>query len=570
MNSSSGAGQPFFALNTNEVNWSDLIVADAPTQEMLAERSDADDPYRFMGKLVGADPFFLNNQVMAFLSVGSFQKFSLVPSKLFGTNSVSDTDKAGAYYASLPPCQDSNQFDCISEFSAIADSGKSITFVPFAKLPSVDVFGDIFKAYTMSSDTYSYGSFKGNPSRNLPSGGDLWLWKVEGDDRQKPTLYSASVVLSAAMSRNQNSFQNPDTRIQITPVVIDKPIANCSSGGGCAWTDINKGQDGAIFDSKTISVKRTVFSVKGRFTLKFRTTVPWTSWLMSTISDVDLSGTKIQGGFSYQVSGLVSRIPSIRKSIPVTPENKDLLVSMVQGDPCSYQPTHCAPMIRIGGSYVDERAFKVMVDAEKVTDSVATYSTDSWALMTADFASPNNRARTTSLFLSCIDSDNGFLPSGITGSNATIFQHEPPTWNTSEGSFAFKVASFSKNPEGKTYYGDYSLMINSKVAKCLWGDGVSSASAKVEVLNQDGTNQVATSEIGSNSDWLRFRSSGFHFSSPTIKLTIPKASTTAQPTPMPTASPTIKVTTISCIKGKQIKKVSGQKASCPKGFKLKP
>jgi hypothetical protein len=75
--------------------------------------------------------------------------------------------------------------------------------------------------------------------------------------------------------------------------------------------------------------------------------------------------------------------------------------------------------------------------------------------------------------------------------------------------------------------------------------------------------------------------SGIHFSSPTLSF---KLSQEVAPAPTPTASPTptavatpsptttvtpIKKTTITCIKGKVVKKVTGVKPVCPKGYKKK-
>ncbi|MFM8842838.1 MAG: hypothetical protein ACKOFJ_01240, partial [Actinomycetota bacterium] len=82
--------------------------------------------------------------------------------------------------------------------------------------------------------------------------------------------------------------------------------------------------------------------------------------------------------------------------------------------------------------------------------------------------------------------------------------------------------------------------------------------------------------------------SGFTYSSPTLRFKLQTATPGLIPTPTPTptpaasaspttaaspaSSPTVissKKVTITCVKGKQTKKVSGANPKCPQGFKKK-
>jgi hypothetical protein len=71
---------------------------------------------------------------------------------------------------------------------------------------------------------------------------------------------------------------------------------------------------------------------------------------------------------------------------------------------------------------------------------------------------------------------------------------------------------------------------------------------------------------------VNFVASGFTFSAPTIKVKYVAPKPT--PTPVATESPTptaaaLKKSTITCIKGKAVKKVTALKPVCPKGYKKK-
>jgi hypothetical protein len=112
----------------------------------------------------------------------------------------------------------------------------------------------------------------------------------------------------------------------------------------------------------------------------------------------------------------------------------------------------------------------------------------------------------------------------------------------------------------------------------------------VSVTASDGTSQnVATEAVQEKDGWLTLRARNFTFSSPTIRLKLSqeaavaptKAPQTTTPSiPVPTAvtpatvmqvavtpSPAKKTITITCTKGKTIKRVSGAAPKCPVGFK---
>jgi 3-methyladenine DNA glycosylase Tag len=58
--------------------------------------------------------------------------------------------------------------------------------------------------------------------------------------------------------------------------------------------------------------------------------------------------------------------------------------------------------------------------------------------------------------------------------------------------------------------------------------------------------------------WLKLAAYGFTFSSPTISVKLSQAKATV-----------VKSTTITCVKGKTSKKVTGKSPKCPAGFKKK-
>jgi hypothetical protein len=122
----------------------------------------------------------------------------------------------------------------------------------------------------------------------------------------------------------------------------------------------------------------------------------------------------------------------------------------------------------------------------------------------------------------------------------------------------YKVASPHLNSKGDVFKGTYDLLMASDVARCLYGFTSAPVRASIQIVNADGVNSVATTVVSEKDGWLKLGAYGFTFSSPTlrVKLSQDKASTK-------------KNSTISCIKGKVTKKVTGLTPKCPKGFKKK-
>ena len=89
------------------------------------------------------------------------------------------------------------------------------------------------------------------------------------------------------------------------------------------------------------------------------------------------------------------------------------------------------------------------------------------------------------------------------------------------------------------------------------------------ILSEDGSPQVATQTINEKNGWLTLSAAGFTYSSPTIAVKLTQAAS-AVATPSPTAkapSWAQSTKTITCLKGKAKKKVSGFNPQCPSGYK---
>jgi hypothetical protein len=186
--------------------------------------------------------------------------------------------------------------------------------------------------------------------------------------------------------------------------------------------------------------------------------------------------------------------------------------------------------------------------------AIASPSTWSWRTLPAEEIKAAN---------GCFSAGDGVK--GIVTTNASAYSAGPPEFK--DGVLNYQVAAPHFNRDGSVFKGDYTLVLDSKVARCLYKFSNAPIQATISVINNNGEPSIATTTVSEKNGWLRLVARNFEFSSPSIsvKLTqeVPvKIDVVAPPKPA-------KKVTITCVKGKLSKKVTSTNPVCPKGFKKK-
>ena len=129
---------------------------------------------------------------------------------------------------------------------------------------------------------------------------------------------------------------------------------------------------------------------------------------------------------------------------------------------------------------------------------------------------------------------------------------------------------------GSVFKGNYDLVMRSDVARCVYKFSSAPVSATVEIISEDGSPQIATTTVGEKDGWIYLSASGFTYSSPTLKVKLvqSKVEVPVEPAPTalaPAASPQVAAAkkSITCMKGKTVKKVTAVNPKCPVGYKKK-
>ena len=143
-------------------------------------------------------------------------------------------------------------------------------------------------------------------------------------------------------------------------------------------------------------------------------------------------------------------------------------------------------------------------------------------------------------------------------------------WDASTGQLVIRVGTVHFDSKGEALKGWIESKIRGSLVRKWWGVNpkMISGSAKVEVVYENGEVVAATTSASYDpvNDWIDLRSYGFHYSSPIVGIKVVKTAENAEAVAAPVVvKPAAKKATITCVKGKTVKKVSGNK--CPAGFK---
>jgi hypothetical protein len=203
---------------------------------------------------------------------------------------------------------------------------------------------------------------------------------------------------------------------------------------------------------------------------------------------------------------------------------------------------------------------KVWINNEKYVPTKARWESSIWSAVSYSTASSGFIYTQMN---GCLQSSKGML--GQVSTNATVYTISAPLWDQTTDSLSFTVAAPTYESDGDKKQGLYDLVLREDIAKCLWGKDLTKASAKIEILNADGTTQVATTTFKTINGYVYFRAAGFHYSVPNIKVSLVEA----LPKPRPSGLTVKKLRTVTCTKGKMTKSVSDVNPKCPSGYKKK-
>jgi len=504
---------------------------------------------------------------------GFFHPYSFVPlSYLPNLNATTDFHKR-IFGAVLPPC-DGNQTACISEVSYQIADGPWKSAISTSDTTQRDVYiGNLLP--NREWELLRTATFPEVVSKNRPQGDAARLWIFSDAEHGGGNTYQVSAQFAGGYIETADLYTPENFSLQVIPqkrvrMESSQFIQNCL-GPYSSFIRNN------LADAYGNCVTNYDFPKD----LNVRIKVKLQSFL-----------TSINGWFDSRVKDLIIDINESDRTI--TFEGKPLIVPTAATKAIAYTELERQGLNPIPKD-VQERQTRDKIGTAGVYQLNLPTSLEEFLKLGANII-PSALGENTIWQISSLSGIpeantkclNKGIINGIVSTNATVYDSTAPKWNDSDSSLNFRVGAAHQLSNNDVFQGYYSMIVNNVTARCYWGNNLANASAFISVLGENGEQNVATTSVVTRNNWTYFNASGFTFSAPTIKVKYvvptptPTPAVTASSTPTPSASPTpstastqaavsnkIKKVTITCIKGKSIKKVTAVKPVCPTGYKKK-
>lgn len=414
--------------------------------------------------------------------------------------------------------------------------------------------------------------------RGFAPGLASWLWRIEGDGGGAENDYLAGGVVISTASPASGGWGNPELVqffFELTPIfrenssLIKQPGMKTQKSPMSGTIEVmpENGESGCLANDTGVCLHRRAFPADARYKVVLQIPRNITGWLNGRLTAPAVTSTPLNGAFDRITieAGASENIFAgkwlKRSDIPPLKFPTDQ-----SGRP--YEQIFSGK----GGMMVEDPGRDGALDAYNV-----------WAPYIGDYAFAINQTWTVSNALVANPEERRCPSRGVVGvvaTNASAYSATAPVYNKDTGTLDYKVAAPHYGPyiDGKNEkknLGTYGLSMAASQVRCLYGMEKLPSSASISITSSDGKENVSTVELKNIGDWVYLEAKNFTFSAPTLKIKLNQSSApTASPSnsgqgsqsaaPAKAAAPRISIT---CVKGKLTKKVSGAAPRCPAGFK---
>jgi hypothetical protein len=464
------------------------------------------------------------------------------------------------FRAVLPPCMTADQLDCIQSISAkLAD-------------------GSVSEGTVVRKWNTDY-TFPADPELGIPEGGPQTTWSIPGSNPGGSEVYALTAIINGRTNLRQggviSKFYGGGFQVNLKPIRevtgnYNEPrnwIGDRGLGKG-VFQDTMSNDQGCVISEAGRCALAASFNLDTQFTLKIRLSNQSNNWLHGRLADPALTIETISGNAKLlTVSANPLQVPMVAgwvrwKELPVVIQAK-----YPQG---------------AGGTGGSQDAFTTSDLANRILRvgmrAAGTEALEDFRLWNPLLADKPMAMRTLwslrsiSNFDPAIQSCNRQGLSGLVTTNAAVYSDGPPSFDKAGQSLNYTVGAPHYDTANNVFKGSYNLLMNAEVARCIYGFGNAPISAKIEIASEDGSPSVAVTTLNQKDGWLRLSANGFHYSTPQIKVKLIEEKVVVAPAPKPSPTTSGQATakllkTITCAKGKSVKKLTALNPSCPKGYK---
>ena len=523
---------------------------------------------------VASESAFLSTQGSYFINYQtSGNQVTAVTACTSATDAACNFTARQAYNAVLPICASDAAVDCISAVTAKDASGATLDIQQNGQYP-----------------TRRLQDFTGDPAHHIPSGGGAALMTIPGATHAGGNQYLLKV--SMLSSRDDGSKGQWGLRQLQAAFYAIKPITG-------TFNDLTVDTNSATYDSvRRISMRGSThfaitpdqqslcivvsqnecglaYPMPAGISLGFslRLSEPIVGWLHGRMKSPTISLTSGPNGTqNLTVDAQPIQVPALATWV-----SSDLLPPALQSFYSSHSwsgqalrftnDTSTAPGAPVsdferspaGQKTISYQHIAAQFNAESMAEFVDWLpvvgdkaSADPWLWTLNTMQSGNGNDNISK----CLNGSTGLA--GVVTTNATMYIDGPPQFDKKSGVLNYKVAATHFQPDGSTLNkGTYDLVMNSKVARCIYGFTSAPVSATVSVTSADGSPDISTTVVGERNGWLSLGAYNFTYSNPNISVKLTQASAT-------TVTKSV-AKSITCAKGSATKVVTS--ATCPPGYK---
>jgi hypothetical protein len=476
-----------------------------------------------------------------------------------------------SYRAVLPVCADAADINCISEIFATDATGKKLTVGSSTIFP-----------------TNNPQAFAGSKALNIPRGSGAALVSIAGAPHAGGDKYLIKTTLSSTRTGDQTSFITPRLSAAITAVkIIDGDFFDLATETNTAkydrvgrlqvGTTQTKATANPIISKLCVAASTTQCAlpytmpkeISFGFSLRLNTSL--SGWLHGRMKNAVIDYSTANGITNLTVNANPIAVPVV----DVWSKSDDLSdahVAAYQNQFWGGEALHYPLTSETGGLPITDaektRAGMRNVSFKHINGSFSKSAMDNF-LLWLPIAKDKAAAMPTQWRLGTMtDNGSGQISeclskekalAGVVTTNSTMYLDGPPVFQ--DNTLDYKVASTHLEADGTTVFkGSYELIMSSSVARCIYKFTSAPISATVSITSENGAANAATTVVNEKNGWLTLAAYGFTFSSPTVRVKL---------TQQPVAPVVAKKSSITCVKGKIIKKVTAINPLCPKGYKKK-
>ena len=483
-----------------------------------------------------------------------------------GSEAGCDFSVFSKYRAVLPMCSSTGDINCISGITATDASGKSLAVNSPSVFPKENP-----------------QAFVGNAGLNVPQGSGAVLVSIPDAKHAGGDSYLVKTTLTSERSKKDLTFPAPSLNASIYAVkIIEGDFFDMVTDTNTAKYDsvrriqVGNSQTKSIdpFASKLCIASSLTQCAMGytmpkdiTFGFSLRLSTSLSGWLHGRMRNAIIDYKQDGAITNLSVNGTPISVPLV----DVWAKSSDLSDAHVAAyvkQPWSGEARHYPPTLENLGLPIAEsektRSGMQNISFKHVNTNFSESAMSNF-LLWLPLAKDKAAAMPTEWRIGTM-SQNGEgkvgeclnqskTLAGVVTTNSTMYLDGPPKFQ--DGFLDYKVASTHFEADGTTVFkGTYELIMSSKIARCIYGFTAAPVSATVSITSENGEPSTATTQVNEKNGWLTLAAYNFTFSNPTVRISLTQAKE-------------LKKTTISCIKGKKIKKVSAINPKCPSGYRKK-